>query len=192
MLVWLILGLAALSVFAIAMVFVGWGVDKTRTSPPQITIDINDAIDFCSEALPDDVTAQISYEDLRRLMRYHLEWIQFHHWSPEGTGELPIVYEGDDAAGYVARRAEFWHLDVSRDQIDAVVEANDAFLQYSGAIGVADPELASTDLAELAAALDAGADPAELAGTDKIRDDDRDAVSDWTHQEEGGGPTANQ
>ncbi len=176
MLVWLILGFAAFAVLAIGLVFVGWGVDKTRTAPPQITIDINDAIDFCAEALPDEVTAEISYEDLRRLMRYHLEWIQYHHWSPEGTGTLPIIYTGDDAADYVAERAQHWALDVTRDQTDAVVAANDAFLQYSGAIAVADPDLVAQDLADLAIA--GSSDPADGAAELDPVESDNPALDD--------------
>ncbi len=171
---WIILGVAAVLVTVIGLLFVGWGVGKTREAPPQITIDIHDAIDFCSEALPDEVTAQLSYEDLRRLMRYHLEWVQFYHWTPDTSDEQPVFYEQLDAADYVAERADFYHLDVDRDQIEAVVRANDAFLQFSGAIGVADSAAVQEDLAEVASLALAPGRPEPAMGPD-------DSDSDHEH-----------
>jgi hypothetical protein len=140
---------AALVVVIVALLFVGWAVGKTSAMPDQIVVDAHEAIEFCAEALPDEVTATISYDELRRLLRLHLEWIQFYHWAPEGRSDGPILFEELDAVDYVEERADVVGLEVSRDHIVEVVKAHSAYLQVMGAIHLEDPVLAESDLSQL-------------------------------------------
>ncbi|MDH3684424.1 MAG: hypothetical protein OEV40_31270 [Acidimicrobiia bacterium] len=141
--------LAVVLVVVIALVSVGWAVGKTTSMPPQIVIDAEEAIEFCAEALPVEVTSVVTYDELRRLLRLHLEWIQAYHWAPEGYSDGPILFEELDAVDYMVERADTVDLDVSRDQIIAVIEAHSAYLQVAGAIHLEDPVTIETDLAEL-------------------------------------------
>ncbi len=160
----LILVVAGVLVVAIGLVFVGNAVGKTAAMPDQIVVDMHEAIDFCAEALPDEVTAELSYDDLRRLLRLHLEWIQAFHWAPEGSGEGPIVFEEYDALGYVMERADITGLNVSSRNAAAAIEAHSAYLQVVGAIHLEDPVQVEQDLAELPLARDLPR--AELGGAD--------------------------
>jgi hypothetical protein len=117
--------------------------------PDQIVVDVHEAIEFCAEALPSDVTATLSYDELRRILRFHLEWIQAYHWAPERTSSGPIVFEQYDALDYVMERAEINHLDVSRDHAAAVIQAHSDYLQVMGAIHIDDPVKVDADLGEL-------------------------------------------
>lgn len=156
-----LLVIAAVVVVAVALVSVGWAVGKTSAMPDQIVIDAHEAIEFCAQALPDDVTATLSYDELRRLLRLHLEWIQFYHWAPEGDADGPVVFEELDALDYVMERADVVDLDVSVAHVAEVIKAHSAFLQVMGAIHLEDPVVAQADLADMAL-LDPGA-TAELA-----------------------------
>ncbi|MFW2382575.1 MAG: hypothetical protein ACN4GZ_12510, partial [Acidimicrobiales bacterium] len=102
-------------VVAIALVAVGGGVAKSAALPKQIVYDVQESIDFCAEALPDEVTATLSYDDLRRLLRLHLEWIQAYHFTPEGDPEGPVVFSNEDALAYVMERAAITRLPVSAE-----------------------------------------------------------------------------
>ena len=139
--------LAAVLVVVIALLFVGWAVGKTSSMPDQIVVDAHEAIEFCAEALPAEVTSQLTYDELRRLLRLHLEWIQAYHWAPEGDSSGPVVFEEHDALDYVMERADLVRLDVTREQAAAVIEAHDAYLQVAGAIHLEAPELIERDLA---------------------------------------------
>lgn len=146
--VFLILGLGVLAVVAIALVAVGGGVAKTAAMPDQVVYDVMESIDFCAEALPDDVTATLSYDDLRRILRLHLEWIQAYHFTPDGHPEGPIVFNSDDALSYVMERAAVTGLPISADHAKQVIDAHLAYFQFVGAVHIEDPELVTRDLTD--------------------------------------------
>lgn len=142
----LILGVGALLVIAIALVAVGGGVAKTASMPDQVVYDVMESIDFCAEALPDEVTSTLSYDDLRRALRLHLEWIQAYHFTPDGDPEGPIVFNSDDALSYVMERSAVTRLPISADQARQVIDAHLAYFQFMGAVHIEKPELVRQDL----------------------------------------------
>lgn len=144
-----IIAVGALVVVAIGLVAVGGGVAKTAAMPKQIVYDVQESIDFCAEALPDDVTAVLSYDDLRRLLRLHLEWIQAYHFTPEGDPEGPMVFNSEDALAYVIERAAVTRLNVSADHVRQVLDAHLAYFQFMGAVHIEEPEAIRADLTEL-------------------------------------------
>ena len=155
-----LLVIAVVVVVVVGLLMVGSAVGKTSSMPPQIVIDATEAIEFCAEALPDEVTASMSYDELRRLLRLHLEWIQAYHWAPDGASDGPILFEELDAVPYLVERADTIGLDVPREHIVAVVDAHSAYLQVVGAIHLDDPVAIEADLAELPM-LEQPADPAD-------------------------------
>lgn len=156
-------------VVVVALLSVGWAVGKTSEMPAQIVIDAHEAIEFCAEALPVEVTSVVTYDELRRLLRLHLEWIQFYHWAPAGGSDGPVLFEEHDPVDYLVERADVVDLDVSRDHIVAVVEAHTAYLRVVGAIHLDDPVAVESDLGELPL-LESGQGPSMLdeppAGSD--------------------------
>ena len=145
----MILIVGALLVMAIALYAVGHAVGKTDEMPAQIVVDVHEAIEFCAEALPVEVTSQISYDDLRRVLRLHLEWIQAYHWSPDSIDATPIVFEQYDALPYVMERVAVTDVEVSEEQAAAIIQAHSDYLHVMGAIHVDDPVDVEKDLAEL-------------------------------------------
>lgn len=156
-----IIAVAAVVVVIIALLSVGSAVGKTSAMPPQIVIDAVEAIEFCAEALPIEVTSVVTYDELRRLLRLHLEWIQAYHWAPDGDSDGPILFEELDAVEYMVERADVVGLDVSREHLVAVIEAHSAYLQVAGAIHLEDPVKIEADLAEMPL-LDSPAVPSAL------------------------------
>ncbi|MGH1505783.1 MAG: hypothetical protein ACRBI6_19705 [Acidimicrobiales bacterium] len=147
MLAVLLIVVAVVAVVAIGLLFVGDAVGKTNSSPPQTVVDVHEAINFVAEAIPVSVSSVLSYDDVRRILRLHLEWLQAYHWAPEGTDEGPIVFEEFDALGYVMERADITGLDVEPGHVAAVIEAHTAYLQVMGAIHLEAPEVVEQDLA---------------------------------------------
>ncbi len=147
--VFAVLALAAVLIVVIGLYAVGHAVGATENMPDQIVVDVHDAIEFCAEALPGEVTATLSYDQLRRVLRLHLEWIQAYHWAPETLGPAPIVFEQFDALDYVMERVQVTDVEISRDHAAAVIQAHSDFLQVMGAIHLDDPVKVEQDLAEL-------------------------------------------
>ena len=145
----LLLLVAAVLIVAIGFTFTGWAVGKTESMPDQIVVDAHDAIEFCAQALPSHVTAEITYDELRRILRMHLEWVQAYDFAPDGTADGPIVFEQFDAVAYVLERAEVNRLKMSPENVAAIVQAHSDYLQVMGAIHIEDPVKVQEDLAEL-------------------------------------------
>ena len=147
--VFAVLALAAVLIVVIGLYAVGDAVGKTSNMPDQIVLDVHEAIEFCAEALPQEVTATLSYDQLRRMLRLHLEWIQAYHWAPETEGPAPIVFEQFDALDYVMERVAVTDVEISRDHAAAIIQAHSDYLQVMGAIHLDDPVKVEQDLAEL-------------------------------------------
>ncbi len=161
--VFVLIAVAAVLVLVLAFVFVGHAVGSTEAMPDQIVIDGHEAIEFCAEALPDAVTASLSYDDLRRLHRIHLEWIQAYHWAPASTDAAPIIFEQFDPLAYVMERCEVVGLDVDPEEAAAVIQAHSDYLQVVGALHIDDPVEVEADLAR-SPQLDAGRTTPALDG----------------------------
>ena len=154
---YVILIITALAVVAIGLVFVGSGVAKTAAMPAQIVVDVHEAIEFCAEAVPTSVSSVLSYDDMRILLRLHLEWIQAFHFAPEGDPDGPIVFEEFDALEYVMERLDMSSLEVDPTYVAAVIRAHSEYLQTMGAIHEEDPAIMQADLDDLPL-LTSGAD----------------------------------
>lgn len=158
-----ILVITAVLIVILGFVFTGWAVGKTESMPDQIVVDAHDAIEFCAQALPEHVTAVLSYDDLRRLLRMHLEWVQAYDFAPEGMTDGPVVFEQFDALAYVLERADVMRLKVEPEHAAAVIQAHSDYLQVMGAIHIEDPVKVQEDLAELPM-LGPGEEPRDLSG----------------------------
>ncbi len=153
----LILAGAALVVVVVGLWATGHAVHTTAAMPDQIVVDVHEAIEFCAQALIDEHTGQLSYDDLRRLLRLHLEWIQAYHWSPASSDSTPIVFEQFDAVSYVMERITVTGVEATEAQVAAVIQAHSDYLQVMGAIHIEDPVDVEADLKEMPL-LSSGAD----------------------------------
>jgi len=68
--------LTVVVVVVIGLVAVGGVTAKLAGAPPRPLFDLEEAVDYVAERLPDDVTAQLSYDDVRSLVGWHLDYLQ--------------------------------------------------------------------------------------------------------------------
>jgi hypothetical protein len=140
--------LTVLVVAVIGLVSVGGVTQRLERQPPPSFFDSDEALEFIAEHLPDDVTAQLSYDDVRQIMGWYLDYLETKGVAAETEDELieeqasgtgPIVAEDDEGLAYVLGQASDAGLDSARDlddvQIVAVVEQLLAYLDAIGAIG---------------------------------------------------------
>jgi hypothetical protein len=129
--------LAAVVVVAIAYLAVGRESLLLSRQPRQAVFDLEEAVEFVADRLPDDVTARLSYDDVRDLVRWHLEYLrdrQVPRWR-EHTAGGPVVVEDDEGLGWVLGRADAASLDITDTDAAMVLELEAAYLQAIGAIG---------------------------------------------------------
>jgi len=131
--------LIALVVFAIAVVTVGAVVNRLAAAPPTSVFDLDEAVHFVADRLPDDLTAELSYDDVRKLLQWHLDYLEEKGVATEAdVGALPsgpIIAGEDEGVAFVLGRATDDGLEIDDVAVVEVLEAETAYLTAIGAIG---------------------------------------------------------
>ncbi len=125
-------------VFAIAAVVVGREARRLDAVPPEPTFDLDEAVQWVARNLPFEVSAVLSYDDVRRIIDWNLEYFRMkgvsgngHSAQPDG----PVVVGGAETVDYVLTRAEAIGSPFTATQVHAVLDAQMTYLEAIGAIG---------------------------------------------------------
>jgi hypothetical protein len=136
------IGLATVLVVVIALVAVGREVFALGARPRQALFDLDEAVDYVADHLPTAVTARLSYEDVRSLLTWHIEYLRARGVpdtpgaAVAGNGDAPrVVIDEDEPVAYVLMRAEAAGLDADADDVVAVLDAEADYFEAIGAIG---------------------------------------------------------
>ncbi len=145
--IWLFVVLAVVIVFVIAAVAIGRETHRLDAVTPVPSIDVNDSVGWISERLPEEISAQVSYEDVRDILLWHLDEMQIRgvastlETPPAGSGVgedgAPIVVDDDWGVDAVGMRALQNGRDLNPLHIRAVLDAE---LEYFNAIGAVGPQ----------------------------------------------------
>ncbi len=145
--IWLIVAAGAVLVVAIAFVSVGAAVGRLETETAPAVYRLAEAVEYVADHLPDEVTARISYDDVRRVLGWHLDWFASVGLATSHGQELgdPAVAVDDMAVAdteaatdaVVARSLS----DGGPDPVDVVciLEAQLAYLDEIGALSAGEP-----------------------------------------------------
>ena len=156
---WVFFVLGALIVFAIAFYAVGRATGEMASQRPPAIYELPVAVDWIADRLPDEVTARISYDDVTRILTWHLDWFASVGVASEHGNELAgpeILHEGSVAIEEAAVDAVVAKSVEAGEKIDAVdvvcvLDLQMAYLNKIGAVGTvveqnsADP---STDVVD--------------------------------------------
>src|SRR5581483_5520726 len=105
----LLFGLAAVVIiFVVAAAVVGREARRLDAVPPQPTFDLEEAVAWVAEHLPFEVSAELSHDDVRRIIDWNLEFFRMKGVSGNGhsvPSEGPVVVGGAETVDYVLARA---------------------------------------------------------------------------------------
>ena len=125
-------------VMAVAAGAIGREARRLDALPPRAVFDLEEAVLWVAEHLPDEVTASLSYDDVRRLLDLSLDHLRSFGLAGATTGEPVkgevVVDEGDAVAAVLARATEEG-MDVSPYEVQAVVSTQLAYLEAISAVG---------------------------------------------------------
>jgi hypothetical protein len=131
--------LAAVIVVVIALVTVGRITGELVDAAPTSIYDLDEALEFVADRLPDEVTAQLSFDDVRALLVWHIEYLEERGVARrQGVNELaagPLVAAENDAVAHVLGRAAAVGMELSDVWVVQVLDADAAYLEAIGAIG---------------------------------------------------------
>ena len=150
MITWVFIAAAAVCVFVIAAVVIGREARRLDAVAPRAVYDIDQAVEFVADRLPEQTQARLTPDELRQMMVLHMRWLHAQGLQPDKVvdreqdiAELVLVTE-DQLSAYLLAQAELAGVQLL-DDVD-VVHVVDAHLAYFEAIGAVGPTASSNDL----------------------------------------------
>lgn len=145
--IWLIVAVGAVAVVVIAFVAVGLAVGRLEQETAPAVYRLSDAVDYVADRLPDEVTARISYDDVRVVLGWHLDWfaavgLATSHGVELGDSAVAVdemaVADTDAACDAVVARSL---QEGGPDPVDVVciLEAQLSYLAEIGALSAGEP-----------------------------------------------------
>lgn len=129
--------LTIVAVLVIALVTIGKLTYRMEAEAPTSLYFLPEAVEFVADRLPDEVTAQLSYDDVRDLLVWHLEYLEDRgvardHGDGLTTG--PLVAAEDEGLAYVLGQASDADMEIPDVWVVRVLDASNAYLEAIGAI----------------------------------------------------------
>ena len=127
--------------FIIAAVVIGREAHRLDAMSPRVVFDLDEAVLSVSERLPVEVTSELSYADVRDLLRWHMADLRAQGLKPPAAMEEPqdpsklIVVDEDASVSSLVARVASEGRSYRREDVEAVVEAHFAYLREIGAVG---------------------------------------------------------
>ncbi|HMK11988.1 MAG TPA: hypothetical protein VK461_10430 [Acidimicrobiales bacterium] len=127
--------------FIIAAVVIGREAHRLDAMSPRVVFDLDEAVLSVSERLPVEVTSELSYADVRDLLRWHMADLRAQGLKPPAAVEEPqdpsrlIVVDEDASVASLVARVTSEGRSYRREDVEAVVEAHFEYLREIGAVG---------------------------------------------------------
>jgi len=130
-------------VVLVALLAIGRETFTLGHQPQQAHYDLEEAVDYVADRLPDAITARLTYDDVQSILRWHLEYLRDRGVPARRdlTRGGPVVVEDDEGIAFVLMRADAAGLDVTDAEVAVVLDIEQGYYRAIGAIGpeVADP-----------------------------------------------------
>lgn len=131
-------------IVVIALVAVGGVVSQLEGDVTPAVLELEDAVAWIGDHLPDEATARLSYGDVRQILFWHLDYFDEAGMASEygqelgvyDEGEEPVVAGEDESVQYVVSKALAERPDVEALDVVLVLDLQMQYLRKIGAIGV--------------------------------------------------------
>ena len=133
--------IAAVIVVVIALVAIGAVTGRLADEPRRSVFDLDEAVEYVADRLPEDVTAVLSFDDVAAIIAWHLDYLEQKGVAGESDHDLedlppgPIVTADDEAVAYVIGRAHEVDLELQDVHVFEVLEVEQDYLRAIGAVG---------------------------------------------------------
>jgi len=136
---WIWILLAAVACFVIAAVTVGGVTTNLAERPRRSVYDLDEAVDFVADRLPDELTAELSYDDVRAVLLAHCDYLEAKGVASEKAaddiGEGLVVVPDDEPVAWVIGRLEELGVAVADPDVVTVLDVEEQYYEAIGAIG---------------------------------------------------------
>ncbi len=137
---WLFAGVAIVAVVVLGFVVLGreTGLQSARARPA--VFDLEEAVTFIGDALPEDVASRITHDDVRWVLRADVNLLE--QATVEGGADGIRVVDEDAAVASILGAPGAVERGLSDEDVVAVLQARLAYLEAIGAVG---PEVQGPD-----------------------------------------------
>jgi hypothetical protein len=143
---WIWILLAVVGCFVIAAVTIGSVTGSLALRPRRSVYDLEEAVDFVADRLPPDVTAEISYDDVRAVLLAHCDYLAQKGVASTRTaddiGSGLVVVPDDEPIAFILGRIEEQGLEIPDDRVVQVLDVEARYYEAIGAIG---PQVSGPD-----------------------------------------------
>ena len=142
--IWFFGVLSVLTTFVIAAVSIGSTTAGLAQRPRRSVYDLEEAVDWVAEQLPPEITAEVSFDDVRAVLGWYLDYLAYKGIASEATAadvnEELVLVPDDERVGWIMGRAD----DAAEgeagsvltdEQILAILDANAGYERSIGAVG---------------------------------------------------------
>jgi hypothetical protein len=126
----LLVALAVVGVVVLGLVVVGRETFLLRSSARPAVFDLEEAVDFIADRLPEDVAGRLTHDDVRWILRADVDLLEqaSEHQDDEVVDEV-------DAVARIIERADAEEREVEDADVAAVLAGRGAYLEAIGAVG---------------------------------------------------------
>lgn len=126
---------AAVLVVAIGLAVVGRETSRLSEQARPAVFDLEEAVAFISDELPDEVAGRLTHDDVRWILQVDAASLEEASEDPEALDLGPEVLDEDAALGRVLGDADESGRELRDTDIAAVLAARSDYLRAIGAIG---------------------------------------------------------
>ncbi len=137
MLPWIIL--ASVLVFVVAAASIGSVSGSLAERPRRSVYDLEEAVEFVAERLPDDLTARLSYDDVRAVLSAHCDYLADKGVASSATaddiGTELLLVPDDEPLAWILGRLESASVRLADEDVATVLAVEERYYRAIGAIG---------------------------------------------------------
>ncbi len=137
--IWVFVVIGAVSVVVIGLLFVGASTDLLARMPRQSVFHLPEAVDWVADRLPAEVAAEVSYDDVRRILVWHLDYLDQLEVpvrdSDAAELDRTVVAEEDEAVVHALSCAADDGIEIDPVHVAVVLDLTAGYLKAIGAVG---------------------------------------------------------
>ena len=143
---WIWIVLAAVVCFVIAAVTIGGVTGTLATRPRRSVYDLEEAVDFVADRLPEELTAEISYDDVTAVLAAHCDYLAAKGVASakaaDDIGDALVVVPDDEPVAWVIGRLEEQGETIADEVVVTILDVEEQYYEAIGAIG---PRVSGSD-----------------------------------------------
>mgnify|MGYP001602273172 FL=1 len=142
---WVYIAIASIIVIALAWFSIVLVSARLRQTPTQTMLDLEKAVEYVAENLPEEITMRVTHDEVRLLLRWQITYFRKKGIASYGDIDIEaemaalrnnvIVTHEDDLVDELIRRSEHSKLDIEVVDIVCITDLVNKYIKEIGAIG---------------------------------------------------------